>query len=78
MKVRLEVSECQGKLSLLLPEGIAAAMDLKHGDRIDAELHGKSIEQSTLLRRQHLASLRKYRGRMPAEFKFDRGDANGR
>lgn len=78
MKVRLEVSESQGKLSLLLPEDIAAAMDLKHGDRVDVDLHGKPIELSPTLRRQHLASLRKYRGRLPAGFKFDRHDANSR
>ena len=78
MKVRLEVSESQGKLSLLLPEDIAAAMDLKHGDRVDVDLHVKPIELSPSLRRQHLASLRKYRGRLPAGFKFDRYDANSR
>jgi antitoxin MazE len=78
MKVRLEVSESRGKLSLLLPEDIAAAMNLKHGDRIDVDLHGQQIEQSPSLRRQHLASLRKYRGRLPAGFKFDRHDANSR
>jgi antitoxin MazE len=78
MKVRLEVSVSQGKLSLLVPEDIAAAMDLKHGDQVDVDLRGKPIELSPSLRRQHLASLRKYRGRMPADFKFDRHDANAR
>ena len=78
MKVRLEVGESEGKLSLLLPEDIAAAMDLKHGDRVDVDLHGKPIELSPSLRREHLASLRKFRGWLPAGFKFDRHDANSR
>ena len=78
MKVRLEVSETQGKLSLLLPDDVAAAMGLRPGDRVDVDLHGKPIEPSPSLDRQHLASLRKYRGRMPAGFKFDRYDANSR
>ncbi len=78
MKVRLKLGESQAKLSLLLPKNIAAAMDLKRGDRVDVDLHGKPIELSPSLRRQHLATLRKYRGRLPAGFKFDRHDANSR
>lgn len=78
MKVRLEVSEREGRLSLLLPDDVAAVMDLKPGDRVEADRHGNPIELSPSLRRQHLASLRKYRGRMPAGFRFDRDDANAR
>jgi len=78
MKVRLEVSESQGKLGLLLPDDIVATMDLKPGDEVDVDLHHKPVELPPSLRRQHLASLRKYRGRMPAGFKFDRHDANTR
>ena len=78
MKVRLEVSESQGKLSLLLPDDVAVTMGLRHGDQVEADLHGKPVELSPALRRQHLASLRKYRGRMPAGFRFDRHDANAR
>ena len=78
MKVRLEVIERLGKLSLLVPDDVAVAMSLRPGDRVDVDLHGKPIETSPSFRRQQLASLRKYRGRMPAGFKFDRYDANGR
>ena len=78
MKVRLEVSESHGKLCLVLPDDVAVAMDLKPGDRVDVDLHGKPIELSPSLRREHLASLRKFRGRLPAGFKFDRHDANSR
>jgi antitoxin component of MazEF toxin-antitoxin module len=73
MKVRLEVSESQGEWSLLVPGDIAAAMHLKHGDEIEVDLHRNPIELSPALRRQHLASLRKYRGKMPAGH-----DANAR
>jgi hypothetical protein len=53
-------------------------MDLRHGDRIDVELYSKCIEHDSSVRRQHLAKLRRYRGRMPANVKFDRHDANSR
>lgn len=78
MKIRLEVSESEGKLLLLLPKNVATAMDLRHGDQIDVELYSRFIEHDSSICRQHLAKLRRYRGRMPANFKFDRHDANSR
>jgi antitoxin MazE len=78
MKVRLEVSESRAKLGLLLPDDVVASMDLKPGDQVEVDLYSKSVESTPSFRRQHLASLRKYRGRMPADFKFDRHDANAR
>ena len=78
MKVSLEVSEREGRLTLLLPDDVAATMGLKHGDQVDADLQSKTIELSPSVRRRHLASLRKFRGRMPAGFRFDRDDANSR
>lgn len=78
MKVLLEVSESEGRLSLLLPDHVAVAIGLKHGDQVEADLQATPIELPRSLRREHLASLRKYRGRMPAGFNFDRHDANTR
>ena len=43
MKVRLEVIESLGKLSLLVPDDVVVAMSLRPGDRVDVDLHGKPI-----------------------------------
>lgn len=54
------------------------ALDLKEGDSIEVQVAGprslhieKKPSHKTLLTR-----LRKYRGRLPAEFKWDRLEAN--
>jgi antitoxin MazE len=54
--------------------------DLKPGDNIDIHVQGErdfAIAKAPGAR-ELLASLRKYRGRLPADFKFDRLEANER
>jgi antitoxin MazE len=54
--------------------------DLKPGDNIDIHVQGErafAIEKAPGAR-ELLARLRKYRGRLPADFKFDRLEANER
>jgi antitoxin MazE len=59
---------------------VVEALDLKDGDDIEIEVVGarqlevKRSEDS----RQVLARLKKFRGRLPPDFRFDRLDANAR
>ena len=59
---------------------VVEALTLKEGD--DIEIHVAGIRTFEIARRPQarelLARLRKYRGRLPADFKFDRIDANER
>jgi antitoxin MazE len=59
---------------------VVEALDLKEGDDIEIEVAGarqfevrRSADVEEVLRR-----LRAYRGRLPADFKFDRLEANER
>jgi len=76
MKARLKVTAYQGKLAIDLPAAVAAALQLQAGDEVDVEFARHAPAPTA--DRQALIPLRKYRGRMPANFKFDRDDANSR
>lgn len=76
----MRVAKWGNSLAVRLPAAVVEALDLRPGDNIDIHITGHrafSIERST---RAHelLAKLRKYRGRLAADFKFDRLEANER
>jgi antitoxin MazE len=56
------------------------ALNLKAGDNIEIEVAGLRRFEVTIAPtvRQLLARLRKYRGRLPADFHFDRLEASAR
>jgi antitoxin MazE len=74
------VSKWGNSLAVRLPAAIVEALDLKAGDEIDIHVHGD--RSFSLARkkgaRELLLKLRKYRGSLPADFKFDRDAANER
>ena len=63
-----------------MPAVVVEALDLKEGDDIEITVAGtRRFEvKKAPDARELLARLRKYRGRLPADFKFDRLEANGR
>lgn len=76
----MQVSKWGNSLAVRLPSTVVEVLDLKEGDDIEIEVAGerrfavrKSPGTEEVLRR-----LRAYRGRMPADFKFDRLEANER
>jgi antitoxin MazE len=63
-----------------LPAVVVEALKLKEGDDIEIEVAGArrfEIKKAPSAR-ELLARLRKYRGRLPVDFKFDRLEANAR
>jgi antitoxin MazE len=75
------VSRWGNSLAVRIPADVARALGLKEGDSIDlrpAKDGAIEIVTEEERRRQALAALRKFRGRMPADFKFDREEANAR
>ena len=74
MKARLKVTAHQDKLAIDLPTAMAAVLQLRAGDEVEVEIVRPAPTPTA--GRQALIPLRKYRGRMPADFKFDRHDAN--
>jgi len=57
---------------------VVEALDLKPGDNVDIRVRGERALaiKTTPGAREPLARLRKYRGRLPVDFKFDRADVD--
>ena len=76
----MQVSKWGNSLAIRLPAAVVEALQLKEGDEIEVEVAG--ARTFAVRRKADLSELfarvRKYRGRMPADFKFDRLEANAR
>lgn len=76
----MQVAKWGNSLAIRLPQSVVEILDLKEGDNIEvhvADRRSFAIEK-TPTSKQLLARLRKFRGRLPAGFKFDRLEANER
>ncbi|MHB1202193.1 MAG: AbrB/MazE/SpoVT family DNA-binding domain-containing protein [Acidithiobacillus sp.] len=76
----MQVSKWGNSLAVRLPATVVAVLNLKEGDDIEIEVVG---DRQFQVRRKPepkelLASIRAYRGRLPADFKFDRLEAHER
>jgi antitoxin MazE len=73
----MQVSKWGNSLAVRLPASVTEALGLKEGDDIEIQLAGKGVFEIAKKpgARELLARLRKYRGRLPADFRFDRLEA---
>ena len=76
----MQVSKWGNSLAVRLPQSVVDAMKLKEGDQIEIQVVGARAFEigKAPAPKELLARLRKFRGRLPATFKFDRMDANER
>ena len=76
----MQVSKWGNSLAVRLPAAVVEALALKEGDEIEIHVAGaRAFEvEKRPDARELLARLRKFRGRLPADFKFDRLEANER
>ena len=76
----MQVSTWGNSLAIRLPALVVEALGLKEGDDVQFVVAGsRRFEvKRTPGRRDLLARLKKYRGRLPADFVFDRLEANER
>ena len=80
LKAKMQVAKWGNSLAVRLPAAVVEALDLKPGDSIDIHVKGNrsfAIEKAPGAR-ELLARIRKYGCRLPADFKFDRLEANER
>ncbi len=74
----MQVAKWGNSLAIRLPRAVVEVLGLKEGD--DVEIHVTGSREFEIARRpapqELLRRLRKYRGRMPAGFRFDRLEAN--
>jgi len=76
----MQVAKWGNSLAVRLPAAVVEALKLKEGDQIEIRVAGeRELEVSRDRRRQEaLEGLRKLRRPLPADFKFDREEANAR
>ena len=76
----MQVSKWGNSLAIRLPASVVEALKLHEGDDIEVLIADERVfkvrkkpGKDDILRR-----LRQFRGKLPADFKFDRDDANAR
>ena len=77
----MKVAKWGNSLAVRLPAAAVEALDLKEGDDVQITVaeKGRAFEvEKTMTPEEAIKSLRKFRGRLPADFKFDREEANER
>jgi antitoxin MazE len=76
----MQVSKWGNSLAVRLPAAVVEALELQAGDDIEIQVEGsRSLKVSKVPdNRELLARLRKYRGRLPDGFRFDRLEAHER
>ena len=76
----MQVSRWGNSLAIRIPAAVAEALELKEGDEI--EIHVADVRQLGIARKpgrdELLKRLHAFRGRLPADVKFDRDEANAR
>ena len=76
----MQVSKWGNSLAVRFPAGLVQALDLQEGEEIELHLVGdRAFEVSKKPAvKELLARLHQFRGRLPADFHFDRLQANER
>jgi antitoxin MazE len=76
----MRVSKWGNSIAIRLPAALVEVLGLKAGD--DIEIHAADSRALGIARKagrdELLKRLRAFRGRLPADFKFDREEANAR
>jgi antitoxin MazE len=76
----MQVAKWGNSLAIRLPAAVVEALELKAGD--DVEIHVADARELGVARKpgreELLKRLRAFRGRLPADFRFDREEANAR
>jgi antitoxin MazE len=76
----MQVSKWGNSLAVRLPATVVEALELKEGDEIQIRaVDAREFEVARKPTREELLQrLRKFRGRLPQDFVFDRDEANAR
>lgn len=76
----MQVAKWGNSLAVRLPAAVVEALELKEGD--DIEIHVAASRAFGVARKpargELVKRLRAFRGRLPADFRFDREEANAR
>ncbi len=76
----MRVAKWGNSLAIRLPASVVAALELKEGDDVEIVVKDQNVLEvgSKPGREELIKRLRAFRGRLPADFKFDRDELNER
>ena len=76
----MKVAKWGNSLAIRVPKDVATALGVKEGDEVELEPGAPGIfrVRRAMTRDEAIESLRRFRGTMPADYKFDRDEANAR
>lgn len=79
-ELNMKVAKWGNSLAVRIPKDVAAALGLAEGHEVELEAGRVGILRVNrqMTREEAIEGLRRFRGTMPAGFKFDREEANAR
>lgn len=74
----MQIAKWGNSLAVRIPKDVAKTLGFKAGDEVDIRAAWNNTMQvgRKMTREEAIEGLRKYQGRMPADYKFDRDEAN--
>jgi antitoxin MazE len=76
--MKMQIGKWGNSLAVRLPKDIIIKHDLKEGDTIDSRALDRALRDAEMTREQALERIRALRRPLPADWKFDREEANAR
>ena len=76
----MQIAKWGNSLAVRIPAAVVDALALREGDDVEIHVAGKrvfALDKKPSLK-DRLVRLRRFRGRMPKDFHFDRAEANER
>ena len=76
----MQVAKWGNSLAIRLPASVVRALELREGDDIEILIAAERVfkVRKKTGKEAALERLRQFRGKLPADFKFERDDANAR
>lgn len=75
---KMQIGKWGNSLAVRLPREIILKHNLKEGDAIDSRVLDRALRNAEMTREQALARIEALRRPLPADWKFDRDEANER
>lgn len=76
----MKIAKWGNSLAIRIPKDVADKLGLSFGDEVELEAGRVGVLRLNrqMTREEAIEGLRRFRGTMPADFKFDREEANAR
>lgn len=76
----MKVAKWGNSLAIRIPADVAKALELEEGDLVELtpKAHGRFDLTLSARRERALEAIRSLRGALPADYRFDRDEANAR